>query len=221
MNEKGEYEVKQIAAQVHGRYLVELPSGEAPYSVVVCFHGYGESAEDTLEDLSVLAVDSSHLLVSIQALHPFYRGKSGDVVASWMTKLDRELAVSDNVTYVDSVLSEVYSAHPVRSTLYYVGFSQGASMAYRAACLGKREARGIVALGGDIPPELTPEQLGVLPPVLIGRGREDKFYPSEQLSRDASRLTEVGISVSHCEFEGEHEWTGEFLQRVRKFFTDG
>jgi len=36
----------------------------------------------------------------VQGLHRFYRSRSEIVVASWMTKQDRELAIGDNIDYV-------------------------------------------------------------------------------------------------------------------------
>jgi hypothetical protein len=51
--------------------------------------------------------DVSHwLLVAVQALHPFYT-KSERVVASWMTREDRELAIADNLAYVAAVVETV------------------------------------------------------------------------------------------------------------------
>ena len=46
------------------------------------------------------------LIVAVQGLHRFYT-KGGDVVASWMTREDRELAIADNVAYVGQVIDAV------------------------------------------------------------------------------------------------------------------
>ena len=42
----------------------------------------------------------------MQAPNRFY-DRDDDVVASWMTKEDRELAIADNVAYVSAVLGAV------------------------------------------------------------------------------------------------------------------
>ena len=43
-------------------------------------------------------------LVSIQGLHRFYQRRADEVVASWMTRQDRELAIADNLAYVAAVI---------------------------------------------------------------------------------------------------------------------
>ncbi len=90
----------------------------------------------------------------MQALHPFYN-RTGDVIACWMTRLQTASRRSlDNVRYVASVVAEVKRELPVSERLVYLGFSQGAAMAYRAAAGSGHACTGVVVLGGDVPPEL-------------------------------------------------------------------
>jgi len=129
MNERREE--REIAALVHGRYLFEAPETTG-CPLLVGFHGYGENAEKHLEELRRLPGSSRWALCAVQALHPFYN-RSGDVIACWMTRLQRERAILDNVRYVASVVAELKRELPVSDQLVYLGFSQGAAMAYRAA----------------------------------------------------------------------------------------
>ena len=120
-------------------------------------------------------------LVSIQGLHRFYT-RANDVVASWMTKEDRELAIADNIAYVANVLSAVADEFGITRPLIYVGFSQGVAMAYRAAALVQRPCDGMIALAGDVPPDVAPLAAS-LPKVLLGRGTEDKWYTARKRRR--------------------------------------
>ena len=43
--------------------------------------------------------------IAVQALHSFYVPKTGEVVASWMTKLNRDEAIADNLEYVRRVVA--------------------------------------------------------------------------------------------------------------------
>ena len=61
------------------------------------FHGYAEGADIQLERLQAIPGSGRWLLVSIQGLHRFYQSRTRDVVASWMTRQDRELAMADNL----------------------------------------------------------------------------------------------------------------------------
>jgi len=151
-------------------------------------------------------------LVSIQALHRFYRSGGQVMAASWMTREDRDLLIADNVTYVDAVLDAIAREfHPLAS-IVHAGFSQGASMAYRAATLSGRSAAGVISLGGDIPPELPADRLSRIPRALIGRGADDRFYTRETNAADVVRLEGAGVQVSAVEFAGGHEWNEPFTR---------
>ena len=93
-------ETHTIETKTHGRYLVRRGMNA---HLLVGFHGYGESAEKHLSELEKVGVDWT--LVAVQGLHRFYT-RSEDVVASWMTRQDRELAIADNIEYVRRVVDE-------------------------------------------------------------------------------------------------------------------
>src|SRR4029077_13392591 len=132
-------------------------------------HGYGERAEQHLEQLRKLPGAEEMVLVAVQSLHLFYT-RAGDVVASWLTPLGREPAIPDNVAYAGNVVARARSEFAPEAPLVYVGFSQGASMAYRAAARVPDRARGLIVLGGDMPPDVADDAAARLPPVFIGRG---------------------------------------------------
>ena len=111
-----------------------------------------------MELLRRIPADASWTRVSVQALHRFYRGRGPRTVASWMTRQDRELLIADNVAYVDEAMAAA-ARHSVRSSGWsFCGFSQGVAMAFRAGLLGARRADAVLALGGDVPPELLAER---------------------------------------------------------------
>ena len=93
-----------IAATAHGRYLVD-PVAE-PAGVLIGFHGQSETCAIELEHLREIRGDRPWTLVSVQGLHRYYT-RRGDVVAAWMTREDRELAIADNIAYVRAVLDAV------------------------------------------------------------------------------------------------------------------
>jgi (2Fe-2S) ferredoxin/predicted esterase len=204
---------RTIAARVHGRYLIEPPSptrSSAP--VLVGFHGYAEDAEAQLARLCSIPGSSRWLIVSIQGLHRFYRRRSDAVVSSWMTRQDRDSMISDNVTYVAAVMDEVARTWPTTDTLVLAGFSQGAAMAFRAACLGPRRASAVIVAGGDVPPDLAQEALASIPLVILGRGAHDDRYSAERFDADKARLERAGVEVRPVSFDGGHEW-GDAVKR--------
>lgn len=181
------------------------PSG----GLLVGFHGYAEAAEAMLERLAAIPGRDGWTLASVQALHPFYRRRNDDVVASWMTRQDRELAIEDNVAYARAVLARLRSDWPPARPLVVAGFSQGVAMAYRAVA-ADGSCDGLIVLGGDVPPELDGATLAALPPVLLGRGDEDPRYPAPQFELDVERLRRASTRLEIATFAGGHEWTADF-----------
>jgi predicted esterase len=212
-------EEREIAAQVHGRYLLEKPVQVEGAPLVVGFHGYGENADRHLEELRRLPGAGQWVLCAVQALHPFYN-RTGDVIASWMTRLQRDQAILDNLRYAASVVAEVKRELPVSDRLVYLGFSQGAAMAYRAAAGSGHACQGVVVLGGDVPPELEDRDLGPFPPVLLGRGSSEEWYDAAKMEHDVELLRKKGIDVRPCVFEGGHEWTNEFRAAAGRFLEE-
>ena len=221
-------ETKIIETRTHGRYLVRR--GESN-RLLVGFHGYGENAERHLAELEKL--DGGWTLAAIQALNRFYT-RSEEIVANWMTREDRELAIDDNINYVRRVIEELGSYEK----LVFAGFSQGAAMAYRAAASIRCD--GMFVLAGDLPPDVAvglsrgngegsaaqvaDGSFGVsapqddrppFPPVLIGRGERDDWYTAEKLKKDLSFLPEA----ESCVFDGGHEWSNSFRTAASEFLS--
>src|SRR5688572_5658420 len=139
-----------VPATVHGRVLIDPDEGTAVSSlprrsrnaakegrVLAGFHGYAQTATDMMQDLNRIPGASDWTRVSIQALNRFYIRGDSQVVASWMTREDRDQAIADNIAYVDAVMTRADAGRGF-SRAVMVGFSQGAAMAYRAAVSGAR-----------------------------------------------------------------------------------
>ena len=205
-------DTRTIATGTHGRYLVDIP--EPSRGTLVGFHGYQENAAITFDVLRQIAGERSIGVVSIQGLHRFYT-RANDVIASWMTKEDRELAIADNVAYVAKVLAAVADEYGITRPLIYAGFSQGVAMAYRAAVLAQRPCDGVIALAGDVPPDVAP-LASSLPRVLLGRGTEDKWYTASMAAKDRAVLQQAGVTVIEHVFDGGHVWGPEFIAQGRR-----
>ncbi|MGZ7080507.1 MAG: alpha/beta hydrolase [Thermoanaerobaculia bacterium] len=205
-------ETHLITATVHGRYLLR----EGEKGLLVGFHGYAENAEIHLAAIETIPGVRDWAIAAVQALHPFYT-QTETVVASWMTRMDREEAIADNLEYIRRVVSELGNRRP----LVFLGFSQGAAMAYRAAA--HIPCDGVIALGGDLPPDVVAQEPVQLPRrALVGRGERDDWFTTEKLEKDLKFLRTVA-DVTACVHAGGHEWTdefraaaGTFLQQIEK-----
>lgn len=200
--------ILSIEATTHGRTLVREATRRPARGAVVVFHGYAQSAEAALQELEAVPGIDAWTGVAIQGLHRFYTRRDQAVVASWMTREDREQAIADNVAYVDRAVGAACSGV---HRLIFAGFSQGAAMAYRAAIRGSVRAAGIISLAHEIPPEL---DLAGAPAVLIGAGTDDRWYTAEKVHADTARLAAAGVPYEVASFTGGHEWTEAFRTAV-------
>jgi predicted esterase len=213
-----------IPALTHGVILVREARAAASRGLLIGFHGYLETAAIQMERLAAIPGSALWTLVSIEGLHRVYRGRSQDVVASWMTREDREVAIADNLAYVAAALDEV--PHDRSTRVVYAGFSQGVAMAFRAGLLGRDRAHGIIAVGGDVPPELLADSRLRCPPVCLARGARDEWLTQAKFDADLAALTAHGAQLWPLLHDGAHEWNaevataaGEFLERLAK--TEG
>jgi predicted esterase len=208
---------RSIPVQTHGRYLVVPPATPGPAAVLVGFHGYAEGAEAQMERLRAIPGADRWLLVSVQGLHRFYQRRTNDVVAGWMTRQDRELAIADNLAYVGAVMEAVAREWPGAARVVLAGFSQGVAMTFRAAAAAARPVDGVIAVGGDVPPELDAAALARVPAALVCRGARDGFYTPATFDKDVRRLREAGLDVRPVSFEGGHEWSDEVVRAASLF----
>ena len=98
--------------------------------------------------------------------------------------------VADNLAYVAAALDLV--PRGTTMPIVYAGFSQGVAMAFRTATRGGRPAGGVIAVGGDVPPELLTDASLVWPPVLLARGRTEEWYTAAKHDADAAALRARG-----------------------------
>ncbi len=206
---------RTLPTTVHGHYWVrpatDPPGDGRPTPLLVGFHGYGETAEDHLAALESVPGAETWTLAAVQAPHPFYT-RTGKVVACWMTRLDRELAIADNTAYAAAAVEAIRRETGASGPLVFAGFSQGVAMAYRAAAAVP--CAGLIALAGDVPPDVDP---AALPRLLIGRGLGDEWYDEAKMGADLDRLRPVDVTVETCVFDGGHEWGRAFRDAAGAF----
>lgn len=208
-------EVRLVETGMHGRVLVR----RAPVpgaGVLLGFHGYMEDAEKQHDRMEGIPGAERWTLVSVQALHRFYRGRSEEVVASWMTRQDRETAIGDNVRYVDAVIASVAREVEIRR-IVSLGFSQGGAMAFRAAVRCRAQSAGIVSVGADVPPELLADPSCRFPPALVIRGARDEWLTEATFTADVAALRQRGARVEAVVVDGTHEWTPEAAAAIGAF----
>jgi predicted esterase len=77
----------------------------------------------------------------------------------------------------------------------------------------------VVAVGGDIPPELLAGSASSFPRVLLIRGATDDWYTAEKLDADMSALRARGEDPEAFTHDGGHEWTEAVARAAGNFLA--
>ena len=210
-------ETHAVPTLTHGRVLVRQARAAASRGLLVGFHGYMEHAATQMQRLEEIRTAAAWTVVSIQGLHRFYRGRSEEVVASWMTREDRELAIADNLAYITAALDVV--PHDDAGRIVYVGFSQGVAMAFRAGVRGAPPGAAVIGVGGDVPPELLEDPSLTFPPVLLARGARDEWYTQAKFDADITALNARGIALTAVTYDGAHEWNAAVARAIEQYLS--
>ena len=198
--------------------------GGSARSAVLLLHGYGADGNDLIG----LAAEWAPALPETLFFSPHapYPCEASSFGRQWFGFQDKprhlvamEVATAAQVidSAIDSLLAEL-SIGPGRLAL--AGFSQGVAMAFRAACTTALEVKAVIAIGGDVPPEIGASDLGRFPAAFLGRGDNDEWYTSSKMRADEQRLTAAGVSVRALSTPGGHEWTPALTGAVRDFLAD-
>lgn len=203
-----------VEATTHGRVLVRAAANAAPRRLLLGFHGYMENADLHLDRLRKIPGSDGWTLASIQALSRFYRGRTDEVVASWMTREDREQMIADNIRYVDAAVAALGLPE---LPIVCIGFSQGAAMAFRAGVRCGFRTAGIVSVGADVPPDLLSDAAARFPRVLFARGARDEWLTTAVFDRHLAALRARTVDVRPLVYDGAHEWNDAISEAIGKF----
>lgn len=211
-------EYLSIETPTHGRVVADRPDGD-PIATLAIFHGYAQGAEELMAELRRVPGHERCLLVSVQALHRFYARGDERIVASWMTRQDRDTAIDDNRVYVDRVFDHLLTPELASRPLFVIGFSQGVAMAYRAGLHGRHPVAGIIAVGGDVPPDVKAVPASRWPRVFIAAGATDHWYTPDKVAADEAFLREHGVRHDLLRYDAGHVFTDEVRARIGAFIA--
>jgi predicted esterase len=204
---KNTMQQKKIKVPKTARYFVLGELTEKVTTVWFVCHGYGQLANHFIRNFEVLEAKDT-LIVAPEGLHRFYWEKfSGRVVASWMTKEDREDDILDYVNYLDLLYKEVLSSLKNKKIkIIVLGFSQGTATVCRWIANRQSPVDQLILWAGSIPPDLYfPEELAKTMKLHFVAGDADEFIKEEQVNEYRQLFTEKNLSVEIVRFRGRHE----------------
>lgn len=207
-------QVHNIQVERTARYF----SSERPAScreIVLALHGYAQSAAAFALEVSP-ALRSDQWLVAPEGLSRFYRrGVYGDVVASWMTREDRESEIKDQCGYLDPLMVQLDQICP-NAKLRVLAFSQGVATACRWMSRWTGQADQLILWAGT-PPEdewLLPLASKLIKPAVLIAGNQDEYISAEALQQTIARLDKLGFPYTIHRFEGRHGLNTDLLSAL-------
>lgn len=208
------------------RYYTLGEPGNATRDAWFVCHGYGQLAGDFIKEFEIIA-DPTRVIVAPEALSRYYAANEAGfhssesrVVASWMTREDREAEIDDYVAYLDAVYDEIMSKVDRENvSVTVLGFSQGGATANRWLTRGRSRTDRFIMWGALIASDADLNQAATFfrdVKLTIVIGKKDQFA-NEKMIEDYQRvLTEKRIPFELFTFGGGHRMDRETLRSLAR-----
>ena len=184
-------------------------------AIWIVLHGYGQLARYFLNKFEGIAPDVA--FVAPEGLSRFYLDEGHQRVgATWMTREDREMEITDQREYLDSLVEELRKTNPT-VPVKVLGFSQGVATACRWSLGGRTRVSRLVLWAGSIPPEPSATELGkgwadIRVDVVLGTS--DPYQGDKELQAMTARLDMAGVQHEVHRFTGGHTLEPVLLARL-------
>ncbi|MDX1479958.1 MAG: hypothetical protein R3301_19755 [Saprospiraceae bacterium] len=183
----------------------------------LALHGYGQLARNLAGKFDHLASDK-HYVVAPEGLSRFYwEGVRGQVVASWMTSLDRLDEIADQITYLDRIAGIAGISRSATARRIVLGFSQGCATAWRWLVNSQPPVDTLIMWSGWLPEDIDyqahlPYLRGIR---LVGvHGNNDPYYEGGRFDILLERYRQAGLEPEWVRHPGGHEIDRDVLTSV-------
>lgn len=203
-----DFAVERLVIDYSVYYALHVPAElmSDPPPLLIATHGYGQSCKNFMRMLRPLQ-HRGFVIVAPQAPNHFHWQYDPPAVGfAWITQFEPENTLKEILAYIVRLMDLVAEKRPFDpKKVFLMGFSQGASMAYRIAAHGAVEPAGLIAFAGELPADVV-GLLGEVPkfPTLIIHGDKDPDVPFERAQEAEGRLKDHGFEVDAQFFSGEH-----------------
>ena len=181
---------------------------DATKNIWLCFHGLGYLATYFKRYFQTLDAKENNIILP-QAPSKFYQGKDfKHVGASWLTRVDTQQEMQNNLNYIHAVLEAEKVKGDQRLILF--GYSQGVSIATRFLKNYSDSIKAIVLHSGAVPKELTKQDgdhfKSLCNSFYYIMGTKDEYATPERRKEEIPRLKMLfGTDCEMLEPEIKHE----------------
>lgn len=189
--------------------------------MVIAFHGYGQAARKFIYKFEGLD-DGKTLIVCPEGLSRFYwKNFTGDVVASWMTREDRQDDIDDNMNYLNTLLADLLTKISDKVEITVLGFSQGCPTASRWVSSQRPPIQNMIMWAGQLAHDedyAASADYFKKKRLLFVYGNEDEFLPFGYKEKHLKLAIQAGLEFDVKEFEGKHVVDRAVLESIFKEF---
>ena len=209
---------KQISISKTGKYSQSGKYSKKINSVWIVLHGYGMLSEFFIKKFDCIINDTT-LVIAPEATNRFYLSNNYTRVgASWMTKLDREQEISDNILFLNKLFSIIKKeiGHN-KFKLNTLGFSQGGPALVRWLMSNKLNINSLILWGSDIPKDsliIENKSRWNSMNLKIVIGKHDEYINEEKKQEFIRLVKSYGLKYELIEYEGSHKIIEKELKKI-------
>jgi len=182
--------INKVSYQHTNTYEVLYPITSNAKNIWICFHGLGYLSKFFKKYFKGLDPEENAVIIP-QAPSKYYLGDQfKHVGASWLTRIDTDQEMQNNLNYIDGVLANENIAGDSRIIL--MGFSQGVSIATRYLKHYAQPVKALIMHSGSVPAELDQKD-GELFRRMSKRcihiaGTQDEYLTADLIEREENKL---------------------------------
>ncbi|WP_170227135.1 alpha/beta hydrolase [Luteibaculum oceani] len=180
---------------------------------MVC-HGYGQLVEYFSKKFEIPELDDHYLIFPEASNHFYLEGFSGKIGATWMTRYNREEAISDQQIYLSEV-ARVFDFTQFKTRVVF-GFSQGVHTVIRWILDSKVRCEYLILWGAGLPEDYFKKMLDqkLVGKIFFVLGSKDEFIPKEKAETYLSEYKKNGLQFELIWYDGPHDVIPEPLKKV-------
>jgi len=174
----------------------------------IVFHGYGQLAHFFLRKFQPLFREDRLIVAPEATNYSYLEGYSGRIGANWMTSHEREIAITNNHQYLNTLLESLLEKYQSRPKIKVLGFSQGAATATRWVGQLSFPIHTLVLWGGGFAHDLSVKEMGQKlkeTETHIANGSSDGFMTPEVLKKQEALIQNLNVAVKKHTYPGGHE----------------
>lgn len=203
-------------------YTLGTPGPHIRQFWLIC-HGYGQLASNLIRKFTDID-DGTTFVLSPEGLSRFYwKGLSGEVGASWMTRHDRLDEIEDYTRFISELFETYRQQLPADVQINFLGFSQGVATQCRWITARQPKFHHLIIWAG-----LFPEDIDYHPfeayladkQIHFVYGDQDQFVTPARIEWQQNFAKEQKLTYQLHTFQGKHEIDRTLLKQLAEGLKD-